>query len=137
MKPHLLILIAFLLAPTPPTHAHDVDRLLDAIRRVETGHHPRQGDGARGDWGHARGPFQIHYSYWRDSGLPGHYEDCDHLAYSRRVVLAYWRRYCPTALKLRDAQTLARIHNGGPSGPHSPSTMQYWLRVQKALKNPA
>jgi hypothetical protein len=134
MKTHHRITVALALL-TAAAPAHTIDQILLAIRYVETGSHPRQGDSVRGDGGRARGPFQIHESYCRDSGVPGRYQDCDHLDYSRRVVLAYWQRHCPDALRSRDAQTLARVHNGGPAGPRLHSTERYWQAVKQVLSH--
>ena len=88
-----------------------------------------------GDSGRALGPFSIHRSFWQDSRVPGRYEDCADLAYSRKVVSAYLRRYAPKkAWDEGDCQTLARIHNGGPRGAQNPSTLAYWNKVKKHLK---
>jgi len=67
-----------------------------------------------GDGGKALGPLQIHRAYWQDSRVPGRYEDCADLAYSRRVVTAYLQRYAPKAWQAGDCDALARVHNGGP-----------------------
>jgi hypothetical protein len=88
---------------------------------------------AVGDGGRAIGIYQIHYSYWQDSGLPGRWEDCRKPAYARRVVLAYWQRYCPDALRSGDLKTLARVHNGGPAGPKRASTLYYWSKIRLRL----
>jgi hypothetical protein len=68
-----------------------------------------------GDGGKALGPLQIHRGYWQDSRVPGRYQDCADLAYSRRVVTAYLQRYAPKAWAAGDCDALARIHNGGPN----------------------
>lgn len=114
-------------------HAVNVRPLLDAIRQVETGGRsdPAQ---ARGDDGRSLGPYQIQRPYWRDSGVPGNYEQVRDTAYAERVVVAYWKRYCPRALAAGDWETLARVHNGGPLGKSKASTKVYWLRVRRALR---
>lgn len=66
----------------------------------------------------ALGPLQIHRGYWSDSRVPGRYEDCADLAYSRRVVSAYLQRYAKAAWDKGDRNScdlLARVHNGGPN----------------------
>ena len=73
----------------------------------------------RGDNGAALGPLQIHRSYWADSKIEGRYEDCQNLAYSRRVVSAYLQRYAPRAWQSADCASLAKIHNGGPNALRS------------------
>jgi hypothetical protein len=86
-----------------------------------------------GDNGRAIGPFQIHYSYWKDSGIGGQHKDCEDYAYSVKVVTAYFNRYAHDALVRRDYERLARIHNGGPNGWRKPATDKYWAKVKKHL----
>jgi len=136
-----LLLCAAPPAPSPapalpaaaPAAGCSLDEILAALAEVETGGHPEGGRHARGDGGSALGPYQIHRAYWLDARLPGAWEDCAGEAYSRRVVLAYWRRWCPRALQELDAETLARVHNGGPRGAGKASTLAYWRRVEAAL----
>lgn len=125
----VLLMPAFLYAKPQAT----VDDLLDAIRKVETGGCPNNGEYARGDNGQAIGPYQIHYQYWLDSGVKGKYSDCNRLEYSRKVVKAYWKRYARSALLKGDLQTLARVHNGGPQGHRHKATVKYWERVCRYL----
>jgi len=108
--------------------ADDLDRLIDAVHQVETS--GRLG-AIKGDGGRALGPLQIHRAYWLDSRVPGRYEDCARLDYSRRVFRAYMARYAP---RVRDFETLARIHNGGPKGHKKPATKPYWRKVERNLK---
>ena len=94
--------------------------------------HQREAEGRVGvidgynDGGAALGPMQIHKAYWIDSEVAGKYQDCVNLEYSKRVMLKYWERHCPKALESLDFQTLARIHNGGPTGHKRNSTVKYW-----------
>lgn len=104
--------------------------LLDAIRQVESGGRANPPDG---DGGRAIGPYQIWRVYWIDARLPGDYQDCRRADYAERVMLAYWARYCPRALEARDFETLARVHNGGPSGARKAATVKYWRKVQSQL----
>lgn len=103
--------------------------LFDAIREVESG----GDDDAVGDQGRSLGPYQIQRSYWRDSGVPGRYEQVRDRRYAERVMLAYWRKYCPEAVASRNYQTLARIHNGGLNGLRKPQTLNYWRKVKRAM----
>ena len=132
-----MILAAMLLISACATSAANSDvateQVLDAIRTVETGGAPDAGRGSNGDGGSAIGPFQIHLEYWKDSGVPGRYDDCRDLAYARRVVLAYWQRYCPEALATHDVEVLARTHNGGPAGAKRASTLVFWKKVKREL----
>ena len=110
-----------------------IDEVFAALREVETGGCPDGGRRARGDGGAALGPYQIHRAYWLDARVAGAYEQCRDADYSRSVVLAYWRRWCPRALEAVDAEVLARVHNGGPRGLATESTRGYWRRVERAL----
>ena len=129
MKRNLAI-TALVLILSANSWGADVNKILDAIRTVETG-----GKDITGDNGAAIGKYQIHRAYWLDSGVPGQYEDCHDDVYSRKVIFAYWKRYCPVALAAGDAETLSRVHNGGPKGATNPATIKYWLKVQKVLEN--
>ena len=129
----LLVALAPPAPAAPPSAPWTLDEVLAAVRTVESGGSPDGGRSARGDRGAALGPYQIHYAYWQDARVPGRYEDCAEAAYSRRVVLAYWSRWCPRALADVDAEVLARVHNGGPQGPGKPGTCRYWDRVEAAL----
>jgi hypothetical protein len=106
--------------------------LFDAIRAVESGGAVNSRD-AVGDGGRSIGPYQISLAYWQDSGVRGSWGQCRDDRYSKVVMLAYWSRYCPEALRRRDFETLARIHNGGPTGHLKQSTLRYWGLVQARL----
>lgn len=119
-----------------------IRKLLDAIRQVETGGLPNKGQDAVGDAGKALGPYQIWKVYWKDAtefdkSIGGTYEDVKKKEYAEKVMLAYWRRYCPNAYrdpsKLNNLEIMARIHNGGPKGYEKPATLNYWVRVKSHL----
>lgn len=112
------------------------DRFIRALHLVETG--GRLGP-VRGDQGRALGPLQIHRAYWHDAvqhdkSLGGRYEDVADLRYAVLIVDAYMRRYAPAAYRRRDLQTMARVHNGGPSGHRKQSTLRYWSKLQVYLR---
>lgn len=111
-------------------------QILDAIRQVETGGEPDGGRNATGDNGASIGPYQIQKAYWMDSGIPGKWEDCRDKDYAEKVMLAYWKRYVPEALKQHDHEVLARTHNGGPKGSQRKATIPYWHKVKKILEKP-
>lgn len=126
-------LLATLAAAVPPPSDYDTDRILNAIRQVETGGCKNPSE-AVGDGGKAIGPFQIHQSYWADAvehdpSIGGVYADCKNEAYARRVVIAYLSRYC----KVWTDENVARIHNGGPSGGKRKATVKYWRKVDNFL----
>lgn len=111
-------------------------QILDAIRFVESGDRERPPDG---DGGKAIGPYQIHEVYWRDAvrtdpSLGGSYQDCRQRAYAERVIEAYMRHYAAAAWSDGDAQTVARVHNGGPQGPTKNGTLGYWQKVRARLR---
>lgn len=115
----------------PPPKDIDLDRVLDAIQKVETGgcKNPSK---AVGDGGNAIGPLQIHYSYWKDAidfdpSIGGKYSDCTNEAYARKIAIAYFTRYAPNW----KIETLAGIQNGGPKGHQSKATFNYRAKVSK------
>jgi hypothetical protein len=122
-------LIALLLAL--PAYSAPPESFWRALHHVETS--GRLGP-IKGDNGAALGPLQIHRAYWKDSGVPGTYSQCADLAYSRRVVTAYLRRYARNAWERGDAFSLARVHNGGPSGANKRATLRYGQKVVAAMK---
>lgn len=110
-------------------------QILDAIRHVESGN---RGVVPDGDGGLAIGPYQIHEVYWQDAvrfrpELGGSYQDCRHRAYAERVLAAYMEKWVPDAWRRGEAETIARVHNGGPNGPQNPKTDGYWSRVRGQL----
>jgi len=126
MKKTLLALLLALPASSAPPES-----FWQALHHVETS--GRLGP-IKGDNGAALGPLQIHRAYWQDSGVPGTYSQCADLAYSRRVVTAYLRRYARNAWERGDAFSLARVHNGGPSGANKRATLRYGQKVVAAMK---
>ena len=122
-------LLALLLAL--PAYSAPPERFWTALHYVETS--GRLGP-IKGDNGAALGPLQIHRAYWQDSGVPGTYSQCADLAYSRRVVTAYLRRYARAAWDRADVVSLARVHNGGPSGAKKRATLAYARKVVNAMK---
>lgn len=108
--------------------------LFAAIQAVETSGF-RAPNQAVGDGGRSIGPYQISRAYWRDSGIRGKWTQCRGRAYSEAVMLAYWKRYCPAALRQRNFEVLARIHNGGPNGHVRGATTVYWRKIGRMLIN--
>ena len=129
----LLTLSVTVLALTTGTEAATTNKeLIDAIHMVETS--GRLG-AIRGDGGAALGPLQIHRGCWQDANLPGRYEDCADLAYSKRVWAAYMARYATKRRLGRPVtdEDRARIWNGGPNGYKKTATIKYWAKVKKEL----
>ena len=122
IKPLLLTLIL-----TTQVHAVDAN-FFNAMHQVES-----SGRLGRivGDNGKSIGPLQIGRAYWIDSKMTGSYEQCNGLAYSKRVVIAYMKRYAGVNPSY---EKMARIHNGGPRGHRKNSTLHYWAKFRKELK---
>lgn len=106
-------------------------KFVKAVHMVETG--GRYG-AVWGDGGKALGPFQIHYEYWLESGLPGRYEDCANYNYALKVMTVVLNKYAPKAAERQDFKVLARVHNGGPAGYRRKATLPYWSKIQRHLK---
>lgn len=106
--------------------------LFEAIRSVETGGMDQPHD-AVGDGGRSIGPYQISRAYWVDSSVIGDWTRCKDRAYAETVMLAFWKRYCPEALRRGDFETLVRVHNGGPTGHRKVATLPYWKMIQTRL----
>jgi hypothetical protein len=124
--------------PDPPQRYWPQGEILDAIRSVESGGRATPPDG---DDGKAIGPYQIHEVYWRDAiawnpALGGNYQDCRQREYAERVIDAYMQRWVRDAWERGDAEVIARVHNGGPTGHRRPTTIRYWQRVSARLPNP-
>lgn len=106
--------------------------LIKAIHKVESS--GRTDKKIFGDGGKAIGPLQIHYANWKDAtdfdkSIGGSYSDCHNLEYSKKIFIAYMKRYANG----KDAETKARIWNGGLKGPNNNSTKKYWAKVKANL----
>ena len=119
------------LALCATSHAAPPESFWRALHQVETSgrHGPIVGDG-----GKALGPLQIHRGYHADSRVAGDYSRVSDLAYAKRVATAYFKRYAPEAWAAGDAETLARVHNGGPRGHLKPATKGYAAKVRAQMR---
>ena len=128
---------------SPP--AYTWRQTLDAIRQVEPGGCENEGRGAKGDKGKARGPYQIWNIYWQEAAVPGReYREVLHdKKLSELVGERYMQRYARESLRrlqrgtgtLKDVEVVARIHNGGPKGHQRKSTLGYWIKARKEVRN--
>ena len=106
--------------------------LFEAIRIVEGD------DGKVGPAGE-RGPYRITKDYWFDAMEYGiikgycvwwKYETCVYIpAYCELAMTLYWKRYGAVTNEQK-----ARMHNGGPRGMQKDATLEYWQKVQEAMK---
>jgi len=111
--------------PFPATHR--------AIIWVESKGDPN----AIGDGGRAIGPYQIHRAYWSDAtrllGVSWPYSDARDPLRAAMAVRAYTEYYARHYKRPLTAETIARIHNGGPTGWRKRSTLPYWSRVRAVM----
>jgi hypothetical protein len=120
-----------LLALASASHAAPPESFWRALHQVETsGRH----GAIIGDNGKSLGPLQISRAYHADSRVAGSYDQVSDLAYARRVATAYFKRYAPAAWESGDVATLARIHNGGPTGHRKQATLPYADKVRRAMR---
>lgn len=131
------VLAAFLLTavlgPTPAEHR--VNKLLDAMEKVESGGH---GQAVR-NGGHTRGSLQIPSSYWREGTRAGHvkWDYRDRVVNnedSRQVAAWYLKKHAPDAYRKGDFETLAKTHKTGTSQPKPAALEKYWSKVKSKLR---
>jgi hypothetical protein len=120
-----------LLTLASASHAAPPESFWRALHQVETsGRH----GAILGDNGKSLGPLQISRAYWKDARVGGSYSQVTSIVYARRVVTAYLKRYAPQAWAKGDVATLARIHNGGPTGHRKTATLGYADKVRRAMR---
>ena len=128
------LILAFIMIITPPAFGQTQAEFFHAIGTVESGHD----DNAVGDGGASIGRYQIQWAYWKDATdydktIGGTYQDVRDPVYARKVMTAYFKRYAGKAWAASDWETIAKKHNGGPSGHKKQATQKYWLKVKKEL----
>lgn len=123
----LLVLVPawFAASASAAVDPNDIERLLDAIARIESHCDPN----AVGDGGRALGAYQIHRVYWEDGtkllGVDWPHRDATDPKKARRVVKAYLLHYG----KGKSLLDMARIHNGGPNGCRKKATLPYTRNI--------
>ena len=119
------VLCAVASAQAAAAGPNDIERLLDAIARIESHCNPN----AVGDSGRALGAYQIHRVYWEDGtallGVDWPHRDATDPKKARRVVKAYLLHYGNG----RSLIEMARIHNGGPCGYRKKATVGYARKI--------
>jgi soluble lytic murein transglycosylase-like protein len=111
-------------------NAANLDPLFKAIANVESSNNPK----AINKKEYALGIYQIRANYFKDSNIKGSHEDVYNPIIARRVCESYFKRYAPEAYAKGDFETLARLHNGGPSFVKRKSaTNIYWAKVKKNI----
>lgn len=110
--------------------AADLNSFLGALAKVESSNNSK----AVNKKENALGLYQIRPGYFKDSGVKAKHNDVFKPDVAKKVVLAYFQKYEPTALKNLDFETLARCHNGGCGWRRNKSaTNDYWQKVKKNL----
>jgi hypothetical protein len=131
-----IVIAVVALSPSALFGEEDFYRLLAAIRQVESAGNNR----AIGDHGTSRGPFQIKRAYWKEAvagtdTAAWSYDkwvwDPDRAGY---VVWLHWSKVCPNALRVNDAELLARCHRL-PHDPWRKDNNKYWAKVKKKIYN--
>lgn len=128
----ILIVLAFVAFAALGAEKLPLDaKFLNAIHQVESS---GKTNPAKGDNGAALGAFQIHYAYWKDSGVAGSYSQCADIVYSRDVMTGYMNRYGRKYIRDRNFEALARLHNSGPNWKSKiAKTDEYWRKVKSHL----
>ena len=115
-------------AQAAATDPNDIERLLDAIARIES----HYDSNAVGDGGRALGAYQIHRVYWEEGtaflGVDWPHRDATDPKKARRVVKAYLLHYGNGKSLIE----MARIHNGGPCGYKKKATLCYARKILAA-----
>ena len=108
-------------------------RVLRAMIWVESRGDPE----AVGDGGCAIGVLQIHRDYWTDAmrflGEDWPYQDASDPVKAAMACRAYCEHYARAYGRPWTAETIARIHNGGPTGWKKQATIKYYLQVRVAM----
>lgn len=117
----------------------DLLKFLDAIKSVE-GWTEDAGIGKHGEVG----PYQITPDFFTDAMQQLEFEkrDTSHIkfrdlekdeALCRRIILAYFRRYCPVLLKNDEFKDMSRIFHRGPNAIKNNKGIAYWKLVRKEM----
>ena len=62
--------------------------------------------------------------------------DCFDPVVARKVVRAYMQKYEAAAVRNKDWESLARLHNSGPNWRNKKKyTNKYWAKIKVALAN--
>ena len=111
-------------------NAANLDPFFAAIGKVESSNNPK----AINKKETALGIYQIRPAYFKDSNVKGSHEQVFNPIIARKVCESYFKKYAPKAYEKGDFETLARLHNGGPSFmKRMGATDIYWAKVKKNL----
>jgi hypothetical protein len=111
--------------------AANLDPFFAALGKVESSNNSK----AVNKKENALGIYQIRAAYFKDSRVKGNHEQVFNPTFARQVCEAYFKRYAPEAYAKGDFESLARLHNMGPSFEKRKSaTDKYWSKIQKNLK---
>jgi soluble lytic murein transglycosylase-like protein len=119
-----------LFALTISINAANLDPFFAAIGKVESSNNPK----AINKKENALGIYQIRPGYFKDSNIKGEHNQVFNPIIARKVCESYFKKYAPKAYEKGDFETLARLHNGGPSFVKRKSATDiYWAKVKKNL----
>ena len=111
-------------------NAANMDSFLNALAKVESSNNPK----AINKKETALGIYQIRPAYFKDANVKGSHSQVFDPTFARRVCEAYFKRYAPEAYAKGDFESLARLHNSGPSFAKRKSlTDGYWQKIKKTL----
>lgn len=71
-----------------------------------------------------------HANLQNDPAFTFNEKNCKNLYKAIRVTWAYWQRYAANEVQEHDIEFLVRMHNGGPTGAMSDTTLDYWKKYQ-------
>jgi len=110
--------------------AANLDPFFAALAKVESSGNPK----AVNKKETALGIYQIRPAYFQDSKVKGNHEQVFNPTFARSVCEAYFKRYAPEAYAKGDFESLARLHNMGPSyAKRKSATDGYWQKIKKNL----
>lgn len=115
---------------TANIHAASMDSFLKAMAFVESSGNPQAVNSRE----NALGLYQIRPAYLKDTRLGFSHKEMVNPQKAKAVVLAYFNRYEPEAVKNNNFEALARLHNAGPGWrKRVNSTNQYWNKIKSKI----
>lgn len=121
-------------------YSTNLDSFISAIGKVESNNNPK----AIGDNGRSLGIYQIQLACYLDAkkfdkSIHFNYQSLTNTNNSKRILIAYLKRWESLAVQQGDWQTLSRLWNGGcnwrnKTGPAKRNLDSYVQKVEMILK---